>query len=310
MSDSFISTTSFDSRFDSRELYQAADLNQVEHSSKRMSSLAPVCLAVAALGRVVAARAHELENVQGSHETSLGKILINNGSFLDNIHSIASSHNECCLSKKALRTLTTCAVKLEGLQEHGLLHQAVIREGGEEFVQAKSTLENLASSLAQGQRLDPAETKSNIAKAQHIIERSIQSGIHRAQRAEYKVIKKHSLDVLQAMGYRQHKLQRKQSKELIIGASNRNGASIYLKFEPQNGKLTFDMSGFNGVECQGEKERFVAGMAKRGIYLQILIHNRHGRKEGGELAQSINHKHSKEEENPSLQYYQRNLLKH
>lgn len=288
MSDSFISSTSFDSSFDPTELYQTAGVTMSVGASLATTALTPVGMAFLAFRDAVTSRVRDLESVDATSFLDKQQALGGNG-LTAYLTTVACLPERGGLPVSAFRQLSTCAANLECLSQHHLLQCAVTAEGGQHLAHTQTRLHKLTSALAEGRSVDLAKAQSELAQAHQLIDQSIQAGYQRVQRAETTVMRSKVLETLHEMDYQVAKSRRKRDGKLIIQASNVKGTAIYVRLEAQRGRLSLDMSGFNGVDCQGEKERFAAGMAKRGIRLQVLSSNRHGQRGGGKLAQAITH---------------------
>ena len=61
-----------------------------------------------------------------------------------------------------------------------------------------------------------------------------------------------------------------------------------FEMNPDSGQLSFDLSGFDGVECSKTRKRLVDELAARGIRLNLEEYDYHRRPEGSHLTKKAN----------------------
>lgn len=169
----------------------------------------------------------------------------------------------------------------------GLLRAAAQAEGLKRLEHARSRIGELRTRVQAGGS-SPVEVESllqHATEARREVESIVSAAATRLARAESAVLGEAVRGTLSEMGYRVREPRRTVKDALVVKGESDRGTSIHVWMEPQKGQIRADLSGFRGSACQAERVRFLEGLERRGIRVQLTDRESHGRPEGGVLAQ-------------------------
>lgn len=133
--------------------------------------------------------------------------------------------------------------------------------------------------LGEPQKLQAPEVSDLLSKAQHKLE-SLATEVNRDI---CQLEKEVTLDVvsesLASLGY-----EVETRGEAIKATRGKN--AVWAKADFQ-GQLEMDMSGFTGKQCLAERKQVEAELASRGLELEVVHSEHHGKPRGGVLAQAL-----------------------
>lgn len=153
-----------------------------------------------------------------------------------------------------------------------------------------SSLDQHVSRLMTADGSAPTEIEALAQQAAELTRRAdmvIERSLVQLRGAETATLAAAVRGTLHEMGYRVEPPRRLRSagSTLMRGASDA-GTSIFVEIDTGSGRLAADLSGFTGTSCLQERDRFLAGLRKRGIRVREGRRSLHGQPAGGLLVQA------------------------
>lgn len=161
---------------------------------------------------------------------------------------------------------------LKSLNDAPLLKAAVIKAAG---LMNQTSIENADKGLMS---LSPKQMKQFIHK-----------GHNNLLQAQAKVLRSKFTDSLEEMGYQIKRPKRLQKSAVWIKGVNRaDGQAITVCLAPQKESVELDLSGFAPGVCTQARKLLMEKMERRGVRLELKDQNKHDRKGGGLVTQTMN----------------------
>jgi hypothetical protein len=171
----------------------------------------------------------------------------------------------------------------------GLLQAATHVEGGARLDELRSQLGGLrarAELTSRGGTVPVAGLLDHAMTVRHELNGLVEAAASRLVRAEGAVVSDAVRATLIDMGYRVREPRCRLRNGVVVKGESARGTAIYVSMEPRRGRIQADLSGFRGAACEVERARFLDGLARRGIRVQLMDRHQHGRPEGGVLGQA------------------------
>jgi len=140
---------------------------------------------------------------------------------------------------------------------------------------------------SRSRRSDIPALAAESANAKRELDRAVQEGVGRLLRAEASLLHDAAAATLSDMGYEISRPKQTTGSRVVLRGSSETGTGVYVQIDPGRGQLSADFSGFQGTACVKERDRFLQGLADRGIRVRLLARDLHGRPEGGTLARDL-----------------------
>lgn len=287
MSELFTSRTEYNSQMSSASVAEAANL---EESVATMLGLVliPVAAIVAGMATLTRERQGELENLTAtiSREKNKAKAGTDTHAVVPQGHSHTSDQSGR-MSPSLLRQLIEVTARLEALEVSPLMKSAVLAEGGTRLQDAAATITALRPYLQSGKAVLSPEAERRFQEAATVLHKSVHAGTERLFAAETTVLYSAITATFDEMGYRKLENLHAENKGNVIKAERGDGkAAFFVRLDVRGGKVEVDMSGFTGGSCRAEREKFMTGLARRGVELRVVSMQRHGDPSGGTIVRS------------------------
>ncbi len=179
----------------------------------------------------------------------------------------------------ALKPLVQAKALEAALTQMPLLHHIVQHTDASLLQQARTVLQQAEQARLDG-RWEMA--KSHALTAKQLLEEAVFNAHERLAQAQQIVLSEAVSQSLQELGYKVSQHQNEQGVALW-GVKGGQGIAVVVS---KDGSLQMDMLGFDGLSCQGERQRLLAKLAERGITVQQRTSFVHGRRSGGQLLQN------------------------
>jgi len=149
-----------------------------------------------------------------------------------------------------------------------------------QLASARRTLEEAAQASALGHHAD-AHRLANLAEER--LTAAAAAACDLVSHAQNDLVTAKAQIVLQSMGYRVREIALAGGRTLWATS----GDQTFVALVTEQGDVETDLSGFDGIRCSGEIQRFVDGLRREGVALRTGQGHLHRAREGGELIQRV-----------------------